>query len=145
MIAEAIFSTGNDEWETPADLYSELDKEFHFTLDPCCTHENAKHEHHYTKEENGLIQCWQGETVFCNPPYSRKGGQAAWIKKAHDEWAKGDCAVVMLLPARTDTKSFHGFIYGKAELRFLKGRVRFGGSKQGAPFPSMVVVFGKGN
>lgn len=124
---------------------NQLDDEFHFTLDPCCTAENAKCRKYYTKAENGLEQDWKGETVFCNPPYSRgkKGtpGQEAWIKKCFEESQKTDTTCVMLLPARTDTKAFHTYIYGYAEIRFIRGRLKFGGSTNSAPFPSMIVVF----
>lgn len=139
------FSTGKDDWETPQWLFSQLDDEFHFTLDPCCTAENAKCRKYYTKAENGLEQDWKGETVFCNPPYSRgkKGapGQEAWIKKCFEESKKAGTTCVMLLPARTDTKAFHTYIYGYAEIRFIRGRLKFGGSTNSAPFPSMIVVF----
>lgn len=139
------FSTGKDDWETPQWLFNQLDDEFHFTLDPCCTAENAKCRKYYTKAENGLEQDWKGETVFCNPPYSRgkKGapGQEAWIKKCFEESKKAGTTCVMLLPARTDTKAFHTYIYGYAEIRFIRGRLKFGGSTNSAPFPSMIVVF----
>jgi len=83
-----------------------------------------------------------GGNVFCNPPYGRELGK--WVEKAYNESRKGAC-VVMLIPARTDTRWFHDFILGRAEIRFLRGRLKFGGSKNSAPFPSMVVVFGKEN
>lgn len=79
-----------------------------------------------------------GKRVFCNPPYGRE--LPKWIKKAHDEAEKG-ALVVMLIPARTDTRAFHDYIYHQAEIRFLRGRIRFVGSKWNAPFPSMVVIF----
>lgn len=95
------FSTGKDDWETPQWLFNQLDDEFHFTLDPCCTAENAKCRKYYTKAENGLEQDWKGETVFCNPPYSRgkKGapGQEAWIKKCFEESKKAGTTCVLSL------------------------------------------------
>ena len=127
-----------DEWATPQWLFDQLDAEFHFTLDPCSTDENAKCRKHYTALEDGLTQDWSGETVFCNPPYGR--GLTAWVQKCCLH-ATGGGIAVMLLPARTDTGWFHDYIYRKAEVRFLRGRVKFGGSKWNAPFPSMVVVF----
>ena len=139
------FSTGKDDWETPDYIFNMLDNEFHFTLDPCCTHENAKCKKHYTKMEDGLKQTWEGETVFVNPPYSRKTkdnpGQEAWIKKCYEE--SKNATVVMLIPARTDTRAFHQYIYGKAEIRFLRGRIKFKGAENAAPFPTMVVVYKK--
>lgn len=131
-------SSNTPEWATPMAFFKELDKEFHFTLDPCSTHENAKCEKHYTKEDDGLKQDWGGQSVFCNPPYGRE--LPKWVKKCYDESKKGSL-VVMLIPARTDTRWFHDWIYGKAEIRFIKGRLKFGDSKQSAPFPSMVVIF----
>lgn len=132
-----MFSSKTDEWATPQDFFDALDAEFHFTLDPCCTRENAKCAKHYTKEENGLALSWVNETVFCNPPYGRE--LPKWVRKCHDE--ARHATVVMLIPARTDTRWFHDYIYGKAEIRFIKGRLKFGDSKNSAPFPSMLVIF----
>ena len=125
-------------WATPQAFFDELDKEFHFTLDPCASHENHKCAKYYTAEQDGLAQDWSGHRVFCNPPYGRKIG--AWVKKCHDEAQKGT-KVVMLIPARTDTSYFHDYIYHKAELRFIRGRLKFGDAQQGAPFPSMLVIY----
>lgn len=121
----ALLSTGKDDWETPKDFYEKLDDEFHFTLDPCCTHESAKCERHYTKDDDGLSKDWSGEIVFCNPPYSKKGNQDAWVKKCYTESLKPNTTVVALLPARTDTNRFHDYILGKAEIRFIRGRLVF--------------------
>ena len=135
---DGMFSSNTPEWATPQDFYDALDAEFHFTLDPCSTDENAKCEKHYTKADDGLTQDWTGETVYCNPPYGRE--MPKWIKKCYEHYLNGGTAV-MLIPARTDTKAFHEYIYGKADIRFIKGRLRFGDSKNSAPFPSMVVVY----
>ena len=147
----ALLSTGKDDWETPKDFYEKLNDEFHFTLDPCCTHENAKSEKHYTKDDDGLSRDWGGEVVFCNPPYSKKGNQDAWVKKCYAESLKPNTTVVALLPARTDTNRFHDYILGKAEIRFIKGRLVFevdgkpligkNGKPQPAPFPSMICIW----
>lgn len=134
----ALFSSATEEWETPKEFFNALDAEFHFTLDPCSTDENTKCAKHYTKEQDGLAQDWTGETVFCNPPYGRE--MPKWIAKCAEHGASGGIAV-MLIPARTDTKAFHKYIWGMAEIRFVKGRLKFGGSRNSAPFPSMVVVF----
>lgn len=137
------FSSERHYWETPQDLFDTLDNEFHFTLDPASTDENAKCEKHYTIEDDGLCQSWAGERVFCNPPYGRE--LSKWVKKAHAEVALNPgTVVVMLIPARTDTTYFHDYIYHKAEVRFIRGRLRFciqGKAKDAAPSPSMVVVF----
>ena len=139
MNKDVMFSSKKQDWETPQDFYDKLNDEFHFTLDPCCEVETAKCDKFYTPKENGLIQDWQGETVFCNPPYGRE--QKLWVKKSWEESNKPHTTVVMLLPARTDTIAFHKYIYHKAEIRFVKGRLKFGNSKNAAPFPSMVVIF----
>lgn len=139
MKQDVMFSSKTNEWETPPDFFSAVNTEFHFTLDPASTHENAKCEKHYTILENGLLQSWANEVVFCNPPYGRE--QKLWIMKAFEESRAGNAKVVMLLPARTDTAAFHDYIYGKAEIRFLRGRLKFGESKNAAPFPSMIIVF----
>lgn len=134
-----MYSSKSVEWATPKDLFNKLDSEFNFTLDPCCTHENAKCEKHYTKQEDGLIQDWGGERVFCNPPYGSE--LPKWVKKAWEEGRKKDTIVVMLIPARTDTSYFQDYIYNRSEIRFISGRVKFNEGKNGAPFPSMIVIF----
>ena len=135
---KAQLTSNTVEWETPEDVFRQLDDEFHFTLDPCCTHENAKCAKHYTKEDDGLAQDWTGEVVFCNPPYGKE--MPKWIEKCATE--KATC--VMLIPSRTDTVAFHRWIYKRSEIRFIKGRLHFGGSYNNAPFPSMIVIF-RGN
>lgn len=134
-----MFSSKTDLWSTPSDFFDKLNDEFHFTLDPCSTHENAKCYKRFTKEENGLLQDWGNEVVFCNPPYGRQIKD--WVKKSYEESQKDNTTVVMLIPARTDTIYFHEYIYHKAEIRFIKGRLKFGNAKNSAPFPSMVVIF----
>ncbi len=131
-----MLSSNDMTWETPLDFFNELDNEFHFTLDPCATKKTAKCKRFFTKEDDGLKQNWNNEIVFCNPPYGREIGH--WVKKSSE--ARGG-VVVMLIPARTDTKYFHEYIYNKAEIRFIKGRLKFGECKNSAPFPSMVVVY----
>lgn len=129
------------EWATPQAFFDKLNEEFRFTLDPCSTHENAKCINHYTIAENGLIQNWGGQRVFCNPPYGRELPQ--WVRKCYEE-AQGGTLVVMLIPSRTDTRWFHEYIYGKAEIRFVRGRLKFGDGLRTAPFASMVVIFRPG-
>lgn len=140
MNTTLMFSSETDLWATPQDFFNKLNDEFNFTLDPCSTHENAKCEKHFTIKEDGLKQNWGGNTVFCNPPYGRHIKD--WVKKCYAESLKPNTTIVMLIPARTDTIYFHEYIYHKAkEIRFIKGRLKFGNSKNAAPFPSMVVVF----
>lgn len=139
MNTELMFSSKTDLWETPQDLFDKLNNEFQFTLDVCATPENAKCDKFYTEEQDGLEHPWKG-TVWYNPPYGRGIGQ--WVRRALFASVSGS-TVVMLLPARTDTKWFHDYIYKRnnVEIRFIRGRLKFGGSKNSAPFPSMVVVF----
>lgn len=143
MKAESLkmmFSSATDMWATPQSFFDELNNEFHFTLDPCATKANAKCNKFYTIDEDGLQQDWKGEVVFCNPPYGKM--ISSWVRKCSQESKKPNTTVVALLPARTDTRYFHDYIYGKAkDIRFIKGRLKFGDSKNSAPFPSMVVVF----
>ena len=144
---KVLLSTGKDDWETPSSLFAELHKEFGFTLDAAASDSNHKLPRYYTKQTDGLSQSWSNEIVFCNPPYSKKAknnpGQEAWIQKAYKESRNG-ATVVLLIPARTDTRAFHEVILPHAEIRFLRGRLRFeesGVPRDGAPFPSMVVIF----
>lgn len=130
-------TSNTPEWETPQDLFDELDKEFNFQLDVCATKENAKVGRFYNKSEDGLSKEWLG-TCWMNPPYGREIGK--WVFKAFCE-GKNGTTVVALLPARTDTRWFHDYIYNKAEIRFIKGRLKFSNSKNSAPFPSMIVIF----
>lgn len=140
MNKDLMFSSKDETWTTPQDFFTMLNSEFNFTLDPCCLEHTAKCEKFYTPETNGLLQDWGGDIVFCNPPYGREISK--WVKKCSDESKKPNTIVVMLIPARTDTKYFHEFIYNKAkEVRFIKGRLKFGNAKNSAPFPSMVVIF----
>lgn len=137
MNTDVMFSSKTDLWETPQDFFRALDSEYHFDTDACALPENAKCRNYYTPEMDGLNQDWIG-VCWCNPPYGRKIGD--WVRKA-SESADTGATVVMLLPARTDTKWFHEYIYGRAEIRFIRGRLKFGGSQNAAPFPSMVVIF----
>lgn len=141
MNTQTMFSSKTDLWETPQDFFEKLNEEFHFTIDTAAIPINAKCERFYSPEDDGLSQPWAGR-VWCNPPYGREIGK--WVQKCAEEFAGGNCELaVMLLPARTDTRWFHGYILGKAEVRFLKGRLKFGGSQNSAPFPSMVVIWRK--
>lgn len=136
---KVIFSSNTGDWETPKEIFLMLDNEFHFNLDPCASDKNHKCEKFYTEEIDGLKQDWQGHVVFCNPPYGRTISN--WVKKCYEESRKPNTKIVLLIPARTDTAYFHDYIYNKAEIRFIRGRLKFGNAKNGAPFPSMVVVF----
>jgi phage N-6-adenine-methyltransferase len=141
---KALLSSKKMDWRTPQAFFDDLNREFHFVLDAAAMPENAKCTQYFTPETDGLSRSWDvGGSVFCNPPYGRKIGQ--WVQKAYSEYVRGAVTIVMLIPARTDTSYFHDYIYGKAEIRFLRGRLKFedenGAAMNPAPFPSMVVIF----
>ena len=135
-----LFSSNSDEWETPCSLFSMLDDHFHFTLDPCSTDLNHKCSNYFTLIDNGLSKSWNGHVVFVNPPYS---DISSWVKKCYYEWKNNNIIIVLLIPARTDTRYFHDYIYHYADIYFIKGRLKFSNSKKGAPFPSIVCVYNK--
>lgn len=137
MNNKGMFTSSTPEWSTPLQLFNELNEEFDFKLDVCATKENAKCSNYFTEEDDGLKQPWGGYGwKWMNPPYGREIG--LWVKRASEY--RG---TVCLLPARTDTRWFHDYIYNKSnvEIRFIKGRIKFGDSKNSAPFPSMIVIF----
>jgi len=136
---KVLFSSKSLEWATPREFFQRLNREFNFDLDPCAQSHNAVCSKYYTEREDGLIQDWSGTTSFVNPPYGRAIG--AWIKKAYEEGCKPNTTVVMLIPSRTDTKYWHDYVMRSSEIRFVKGRLKFGGGNNSAPFPSAVVVF----
>jgi site-specific DNA-methyltransferase (adenine-specific) len=126
MMSRVLFSAQSVHHATPTALYADLDREFQFTLDPCPL--RSAHD--------GLALSWKGHRVFCNPPYGRGVGQ--WLAKSREP----DVAVY-LLPARTDTRWWHDYAMRADEIRFLRGRLRFGGHKGNAPFPSVVLVYSR--
>ena len=129
MNTEILFSHKTDNWSTPLSLYKQLDEEFNFNMDPCPLRSLT----------DGLDLDWKGN-IFINPPYSNV---EAFLKKGIEELEKNANTLVYLLASRTDTKWFHKYIYNKAEIRFIKGRLKFGDNKNSAPFPSMIVIFRK--
>lgn len=133
---KACFTSNSDEWATPKGLFDEVNKRYRFILDAAATKENSLCNIFYTKEANSLEQAWYNST-WCNPPYSQC---KEFVKKASEEHKKG-IQVVMLLPARTDTKWFHDYLYNKPGIRleFIKGRLKFSESKNSAQFPSLLV------
>lgn len=134
------FSSKTEDWETPQWLFDELNQTYGFDLDVCASSENKKVWRYYSKDDDGLRHEWHGR-IWMNPPYGR--GIGKWVKKAYES-SVDETFVVALLPARTDTKWFHEYIYNKPSVKveFLRGRLKFGKAEFNAPFPSMVVVFG---
>ena len=140
MINKVMYSSDKDDWETPQDLFDSISNEIGgFDLDVAANAVNHKCQAYFTKENSAFENEWFGN-VWCNPPYGREIGK--WVQKCSEY--KG--LSVMLIPARTDTKWFHDYIYHnpRAEFRFLRGRLHFNNSKNAAPFPSMVVIFRSG-
>ena len=130
------FSSATDLHATPQDFFDQLDAEFGFDLDVCASPENAKCTIYFTKEDDGLHQDWTG-VVWMNPPYGREIGR--WLKKANESAKDNGATVVCLVPARTDTNWWHEYVI-QHEVRFVRGRLKFGDAKNSAPFPSAVVV-----
>lgn len=123
MLNRSLFSSASIHWATPGELYESLDREFHFNFDPCPI-----------GGVGGLLTSWKGLRVYCNPPYGR--GVEKWLEKR-----LGTELAVYLLPSRTDTKWWHEHAMQASEIRFLRGRLKFGGSKNSAPFPSVVLIY----
>ncbi len=130
------FSSKTDLWETPQSFFDALNEEFGFTLDVCASAENAKCRRFYTSVDDGLAQSWEG-VCWMNPPYGRTIGK--WMKKAFLSAEQG-AVVVCLVPARTDTAWWHDYA-AKGEVRFIRGRLKFGCHSNSAPFPSAVIIF----
>ncbi|MDQ3831742.1 MAG: phage N-6-adenine-methyltransferase [Candidatus Tectomicrobia bacterium] len=126
-----------DQWSTPDELFASLNDEFGFTLDVCADESNAKCAHYLTKEMDGLKHKWTG-TCWMNPPYGSEIDR--WVQKAYEASLYG-AIVVCLLPARVDTRWWHNYVTLASEIRYLKGRIKFGGQTNSAPFPSAVVMF----
>ena len=137
-INQGLFTSNTDMWATPLDFFIKLNEEFNFETDVCAIESNTKCKKFFTPEMNGLKQEWTG-VCWMNPPYGRGIGE--WIKKAYESSLNG-ATVVCLIPSRTDTKWWHDYCM-KGEVRLVKGRLKFGDSKNSAPFPSAVVIFSK--
>jgi site-specific DNA-methyltransferase (adenine-specific) len=138
MNTDLMFSSATDQWATPQQFFNDWAKLFPFTLDVCADASNAKCPRYFDREADGLRQDWAPETCWMNPPYGREIGR--WVRKAYEESQKG-ATVVCLLPARTDTAWWHDYVIEHAQVAFIRGRIKFGDAKTGAPFPSAVAVF----
>lgn len=136
MNVDIMFSSKTDLWSTPQDFFDKLNEKYKFTLDVCSDGKNNKCDKYYTEEVDGLSQEWTG-VCWMNPPYGREISK--WMKKAYESSLSG-ATVVCLVPARTDTAWWHDYAM-KGDIEFIRGRLKFGGNKNPAPFPSAVVVF----
>ena len=137
MNTDLMFSSKTDLWATPQDFFDKMNGVFRFSLDVCANEENAKCERFFTEADDGLSKDWDG-VCWMNPPYGRQIG--TWVEKAYRAAKERGATVVCLLPARTDTRWWHDYC-AKGEVTLLRGRLKFGGQQNAAPFPSAVVVF----
>ena len=140
MKTKIHFSSKTEEWATPQEVFDQLNKKYNFTLDPCATKNNAKCNCYFDKNVDGLSQSWKGFSVFMNPPYGRE--IVKWMAKAYEESLQEGTIVVCLVPSRTDNKWWHDYAM-KGKITFIKGRLKFGGHANYAPFPSAIVVLGE--
>lgn len=138
-----MFSSKDMTWETPIELFNKLNDEFNFTLDVCALKETAKCDKFFSPEIDGLKQDWSNNVCWMNPPYGRQ--IQLWLEKAYNESLKDSTTVVCLIPSRTDTKYWHNYCMNASEIRFIKGRLKFGNSKNSAPFPSAIIIFNGNN
>jgi len=135
------FDTVKQDWITPDTLFQKLQDEFRFTLDLAANEQNTKCSKFYSEEENALSKHWSG-ICWLNPPYGKKDRKLSdWIYKAWTESQKPDCTVVMLIPARTNTNWWHNYCMKSAEVRFIKGRPKFGDATHGLPQPLAIIIF----
>lgn len=145
MVAPALFSSAHTEWSTPRDLAASLVAEFGIQTDVCADASNAVAECWFDRETDGLAQGWTG-ACWMNPPFGKDIGR--WVAKAAESAREG-ATVVCLLPVRSDTRWWHASVWDeerhrpqrRVEIRFLRGRLKFGGAKNTAPFPVAVVIF----
>lgn len=135
------FDSAKQEWETPQSLFDEVNREFNFTLDAAADSTNHKCSLYFTKEDDGLVKDWGSNVVWLNPPYGAKSHKLSdWVKKSYESSLNG-ATVVMLIPARTNTEWFHKYCLERGEVRFVRGRPRFGGATHGLPQPLCFVIF----
>lgn len=137
-------STGNDEHPTPLELFNNIDKLFNFEIDLSATHENTKCDKYYTKEDNALEFDWNEKSCWCNPPYSKQL-QPLFIKKAHNDSRRFGNTIALLIPLRGDTKVWHNYIWGKADVYIFNGRPKFYGDKSPTYASALVVYSNKKN
>ncbi|USZ59950.1 phage N-6-adenine-methyltransferase [Lactiplantibacillus plantarum] len=144
MINKALFTSNKEDWETPQDFYDRLNAKYHFEWDLAASDDNAKCSCYFTRDDNSLEQDWEklSGNLFLNPPYGRE--LKLWVKKVATTGLKDKQTLVMLIPSRTDTSYWHDYIFNHAEIKFLRGRLKFevdGISGDSAPFPSALVIY----
>lgn len=140
---EQKFSSKKQDWTTPDPIFIRLNDEFSFTIDLAASLENRKVNRHYSQENDAMLQVWEGEIGWLNPPYGIKGGYSLekWVTKAYKESRKENTTIVMLIPARTNTNWWHNYCMKAKEIRFIQGRIKFGDATHGLPQPLALIVF----
>jgi len=143
-INTALFTSNKDDWETPQSFFDQLNSKYHFSIDLAASDSNHKCARYFTEKDDALQQDWStmGGAMWLNPPYGRHIKD--WVKKAYEDSLKCDDPIVLLIPSRTDTSYWHDYIFGKAHIDFLRGRLKFevdGVSGDSAPFPSAIVTY----
>ncbi|WP_409043290.1 phage N-6-adenine-methyltransferase [Latilactobacillus sakei] len=146
MNKELMFSSKKEDWETPQLFFNELNKKYKFNWDLASSDANAKCVNHFTVGDDSLSQDWSAleGNLWLNPPYGRD--LKHWVKKAYESSLDRSGLLVMLIPSRTDTSYWHDYIFDKAQIKFIRGRLKFengGVASQPAPFPSALIVYGK--
>lgn len=141
MLNNSLFSNKDNSWSTPQDLFDRLNSVFNFDIDLAAADDTAKCKKYYTEEDDAFKYEWNEKNAYINPPYGRY--QIKWIERASEQSIKYNNTIVMLIPARPDTKAWQNVIFKSAStICFIKGRLKFGNSKDSAPFPSALIVFG---
>lgn len=138
-LSPALMSSAKMDWGTPWALFDQYHDRYQFTIDLAAHERNKKMERFYSEQDDALKQDWSKEVGWLNPPYGRE--LPKWVKKAYEESQRG-ALVVMLVPARPDTRWWQDYVQGKAHIKFLAGRVKFEGAEHGAPFPSAILIYG---
>jgi site-specific DNA-methyltransferase (adenine-specific) len=145
-LSPALFTSTKNDWETPKDLFERLNSKYHFAFDLAASSTNHKCDRYFTEHDDALSQDWTAikGPLFLNPPYGRNLRQ--WVEKACKTASTTNLTIVLLIPARTDTSYWHDFIFGKAKVEFIRGRLKFevnGIPSNSAPFPSAIVIYNK--
>lgn len=137
---ESKFKSIRQDWPTPDDVFLPLQEEFQFTLDAAASAENAKAALFFSEEHDAMVQDWGRHIVWLNPPYGKGYSLGAWVLRAYTASTFG-ATVVMLVPARTNTVWFHDYCFARGEVRFIRGRPKFGDAVHGLPQPLCIVIF----
>ena len=134
------FDSNRQDWETPKELFDSVDAEFHFTLDAAASESNKKVKKFISAEQDAMTLSWGKNVCWLNPPYGKGHKLSTWVKKAYQESLLGT-TTVMLIPARTNTNWFHDYCLKYGEVRFVRGRPKFGGADHGLPQPLCFIIF----